>query len=132
MGDLECGVSRDARRRAVRPLSVRLEKEWRELSEAEVKKVGGELGVYEIADATDATIYIGYAGGNSIFGLRSELRRHLEAQGPGRRFRYEVNMQYLSRWNELLAVHRSDHGGLPAIQGSDTPLRVGRVDPGSR
>lgn len=111
-------------------MRVRLDKEWRELSAPEVAAVGGEMGVYQIADGNGEILYIGYAGGGSTFGLRGELRRRLELFGPGYRFRYEVNVQYLSRWNELLAVHHTDHGRLPARQGSDRPSRVGRLDPG--
>lgn len=110
-------------------MSVRLDKPWRELSEEEIGSVGGELGVYEIGDAAGEILYIGYAGGQAIFGLRGELKRHLGSGEAGRRFRCEVNMQYMSRWNELLAVYLSDHGGLPPGQGSDVPLRVGRVNP---
>lgn len=112
-------------------MSVRLEKPWRELTEAEVGRLGGELGVFEIGDAAGETLYIGYAGGLAIFGLRGELQRHLAAGEPGRRFRCEVNMQYMSRWNELLAVYMSDHGALPRLQGADVPLRVGRLHPGT-
>ena len=114
-------------------LPVRLEKEWLELCDQEVNVVGGELGVYEIGDTTGATLYIGYAGGNATYGLRGELRRQLDAHvGGGRRFRYEINMQYMSRWQELLMVHQSDHACLPTMQGSDRPARLGRLDPGSR
>lgn len=111
-------------------MTVRLEKPWLELSEAAVGRLGGELGVYEIGDAGGTVLYIGYAGGRATFGLRGALQRHL-GRGEGRRFRVEVNMQYMSRWNELLAVHLSDHGGLPPEQGSDVPMRVGRVNPAS-
>jgi hypothetical protein len=112
-------------------VSLGLSKVWRDLSEAEIQTVGGELGVYEIGDATGQTLYIGFAGGNSTFGLRGEMKRQLNIVGPGRRFRVEINMQYLSRWDELLAVHEAVHGRLPSMQGSDKPARIGRLHPHS-
>lgn len=110
-------------------MRIRLDRDWRELTDSGLDEVGAELGVYEIADAQGTVLYIGYAGGRSLFGLRGELRSRLQALGPGRRFRTEINMQYLSRWNELLAVHLADHGRLPELQGADRPARLGRISP---
>ena len=54
-------------------MSVRLEKAWEPLCEEAVKRLQGHLGVYELADASGKTLFIGYAGGRSRFGLRGEL-----------------------------------------------------------
>ena len=60
---------------------------------------------------TGRVVYIGFAGGRSLFGLRSELERALQERPAGAaRFRTEVNQQYTSRYQELLMLHVADHG----------------------
>jgi hypothetical protein len=108
-------------------MQVRLTKPWTELTADAVARLPGQLGVYEIADASEEVLLIGFAGGRSRFGLRGELQAELERRGPGLRFRVEVNMQYLSRYQELLMVHRADHGRLPAENAE--PPRLGRLSP---
>jgi hypothetical protein len=80
----------------------------------------GYLGVYELGDAEGRVIYIGYAGGRSLFGLRGALAAHVgdaEANPVVRdravQYRYEVNQMYLTRWTELLARYRAEHGRVP-------------------
>jgi hypothetical protein len=109
---------------------VRLEAPWRQLSSAEVARLRGQLGVYELADGDGRTVLIGCAGGRCPFGLRGELERHLEEAGRtgARQFRVEVTMAYLSRWRELLMVHHHDHGSLPHLNPED-PARLGRLSP---
>jgi len=64
-------------------------------------------------------VYIGFAGGRSLFGLRGELKRHFEGAANavtaerGRQFRYEINMQYMSRYRDLLQRFNEDHDRLP-------------------
>ena len=111
-------------------MGVRLEKAWIPLTENAVAALPGQLGVYEIADRAGEVVYIGFAGGRSRFGLRSELRGELERRGAGAaRFRFEVNMQYLSRYQELLMVHHADHGRLPADNANSQTPRLGRLSP---
>lgn len=109
-------------------MAIRMHKPYRPLTEDEVHKLGGYLGVYEIADAERRVLCIGYAGGRSRWGLRGELAAELQARGDGLVFRYEVTMQYLTRYRELLMVHRADHGGLPPGQAPGAPTR-GRLHP---
>lgn len=112
-------------------MSVRLEKPWIALTEDAVRSLPGQLGVYQLADASGVIFYIGYAGGRTRFGLRSELDRWLE-QRPGQStlFRYEINMQYISRQAELLMLHVADHGALP-LENVEVNLRtLGRLSPG--
>ena len=111
-------------------MAVRLDKPWQALSADGVEELMGHLGVYQIADGEGRVVYIGYAGGRSLFGLKGELREQLAARGEGFRFRLEVNHQYMSRWEELLAVHVADHGALPAGNESHRPRRIGRLSPG--
>ena len=100
-------------------LSIRLTKPWRPLDDAHVRDLTGHLGVYEIAGDDGRTLFIGRAGGRTIFGLRGELERELRERGPGYRFRYEVNQQYWSRHKELLMAHIADHGELPPGNAGD-------------
>ena len=111
-------------------MSIRLEKPWRELTEAEIDRVGGELGVYQLADGEGRVIRIGYAGGRSLFGLRGELNdQRARHPGPTLRFRFEVTSQYLSRYEELLMIHKADYGALPRENASEQDRRLGRLHP---
>jgi len=50
-------------------------------------------------------------------------------RGPECLFRVEVNMQYRSRWFELLMVHQADHGSLPPDNAKNPPPVLGRLSP---
>jgi len=111
-------------------MGIRLDKPWLALDDATARGLPGQLGVYQLAEADGSIFYIGYAGGRSLFGLRSELQRWIARRG-GRptQFRYEVNMQYISRHAELLMLHQADHGSLPAENTDVDPRRLGRLSP---
>ena len=109
-------------------MAIRLAKPWIELTPEAVKALPGQLGVYQLADAGGLVVYIGFAGGRSLFGLRSELERALkERAGGAARFRYEVNQQYSSRYQELLMLHVADHGDVPTLNANDRPVHLGRL-----
>ena len=110
-------------------IRLRLDKPWQPLTAEAAGRLPGQLGVYQIADDKGAILYIGQAGARSPFGLRSELSREAEERGPGCQFRVEVNMQYRSRWFELLMVHQADHGALPPDNARNPPLVLGRLSP---
>src|SRR5262245_11181565 len=111
-------------------MAIRLEKPWIELTAEKVKALPGQLGVYQLADSEGRIVFIGVAGGHSLFGLRSEVERALkERPGGATRFRTEVNQQYTSRHLELLMLHVADHGSLPAVNAADPPPRLGRLSP---
>jgi hypothetical protein len=110
-------------------MGVRLDKPWRPLTAENVAGLAGELGVYQLGDAEGRVLRIGYAGGRTLFGLRSELETAL-AKGEAVQFRTEVNAQYMSRWEELLMVHKADFGALPSGNLADAPRRLGRLSPG--
>ena len=110
-------------------MGVRLEKPWRALTTATVAELKGELGVYQLADADGRIVRIGYAGGRTLFGLRSELEAAL-AKNEAALFRTEVTAGYISRWEELLMVHKADFGQLPPGNVGDAPRRLGRLSPG--
>ena len=111
-------------------MSIRMQKPWTELTPEAVKALPGQLGVYQLADAAGSVVYIGFAGGRSLFGLRSELERALRERPAGAaRFRCEINQQYTSRHQELLMLHVADHGSLPVVNRADPPVRLGRLSP---
>lgn len=112
-------------------MAIRMDKPWRPLTTIEAGKLTGELGVYQIANASSELIYIGFAGGRSLFGLRGELQAQCSALAVQQplQFRCEVNMQYTSRYLELLMVYQADHGELPMINRDQPPARLGRLHP---
>ena len=57
-----------------------------------------------------------------------EPEREAAERGPGHQFRIEVNMQYRTRWFELLMVHQADHGSLP-VDNAKNPPPLGRLSP---
>jgi hypothetical protein len=112
-------------------MSIRLEKRWIDLSGQRIEELRGELGVYQIADQNGEVVFIGYAGGRSLFGLKGELQTALERyRGQEMRFRVEVTNQYLSRHEELLMIHKHDHGELPRDNHAERKRTIGRITPG--
>ena len=111
-------------------MSIRMEKPWIELTVEAVRALPGQLGVYQLADSEGRVVHIGFAGGRSLFGLRSEIERALRERPAGAmRFRTEVNQQYTTRYQELLMLHVADHGSLPVVNQADPPARLGRLSP---
>ena len=97
-----------------------LNKPWQTFDPARQKELSGSYGAYEIGDEHGDVIYIGYAGARSLFGLRGKIADHFSEREPNevireraRRFRYEVNSMYYSRWVDLLARYREDYETLP-------------------
>ncbi|MBZ5610285.1 MAG: hypothetical protein LAP38_18640 [Acidobacteriia bacterium] len=109
-------------------MTVRMSKPWASLSRENIAGLGAHMGVYEVQDSSEHTVFIGYAGGKSLFGLRGELERELGRLGTGHRFRCEVNTQYMTRYKELLMVHQADLGELPRDNRDSAP-RLGRLRP---
>ncbi|MBV1932716.1 MAG: hypothetical protein KUG71_13490 [Porticoccaceae bacterium] len=112
-------------------MSIRLEKPFQALTPENIEPIQGQLGVYQLADAKGEVFYIGYAGGRSLFGLNGELKREMEEQSKGTQFRCEVNMQYISRYEELLMLHKYDFGELPERVLSEYPYKIGVLSPGN-
>ncbi len=109
---------------------LRLAGPWQQLNAANVAALGGYLGVYGIRKADGEVVMIGMAGARTLFGLRSELTQELENRGAdGFEFMVEVNMQYQSRYAELLMVHEADFGELPVDNRASPPPNLGRLSP---
>lgn len=110
-------------------MELRPSKPWQALTEANARRLPGQLGVYQIADSAGTVVKIGFAGGRSPFGLRSTLLDELAALGDGLQFRVEINMQYTTRFAELLMLHQADHGTLPRENAKNPPPSLGRLSP---
>ncbi len=111
-------------------MGLRIDKPWRPLEAEAVARLPGQLGVYQIADAAGGVLYIGYAGGRSLYGLRGVLRQEADEPRPdAAQFRVEITMQYMSRHAELLMLHVADHGELPPENQKNPPSRLGRLSP---
>src|SRR5262245_36715675 len=108
-------------------MKLQLDKPWLPLTSDEVSKLRGYLGVYQVAGSDQRVVRIGYAGGRELFGLRSALERELARQPGGSLFRYEVNVQYQSRWRELLMLHLRDNGQVPPGNRDEPLPRLGRL-----
>ena len=105
-------------------------KPWTPLAPDTVKKLPGQLGVFQLADAKGDVVYVGFAGGRSLFGLRGEVEKALTAPPEGAtQFRVEVNQQYTTRYQELLMVHVHDHGDVPAGNRGKALPKLGRLSP---
>jgi hypothetical protein len=99
---------------------VPIDKPWLDGRGLKASELPGTVGVYELGDADGVTIFIGYAGGRSLFGLRGVIGAHFGGDEPNpvirerlTRFRYEVTTSYLTRQLDLLSRFNADHGGLP-------------------
>ena len=105
--------------------SLRLEKPWLP-SVLALAQVRGQMGVYQLANDAGALIYMSYAGGRSLGGLRGEITRCLAEQPAATQVRYEITTSYLSRYKELLMLYQAEHGDLPA---HNPRVRLGRLRP---
>lgn len=111
-------------------MAVRLTKPWTPLELTAVKKLSGQLGVYQLADTKGVVVFVGFAGGRSLFGLRGEVEKALNDPPSGAtQFRVEVNQQYTTRYQELLMVHVHDYGDVPAGNKGKPLPRLGRLSP---
>lgn len=111
-------------------MAIRMTKPWKPLDAVTVMPLPGQLGVYQLADATGEIVAVGYAGGRSLFGLRGVLEDVLASPPHGAtQFRVEVTTQYLTRYRELLMVHMADHGALPPGNRENPPINLGRLSP---
>lgn len=111
-------------------MAIRLDKKWIELNDETVRALSGQLGVYQLGNADGEVLYIGVAGGRSLFGLRGEIGKALSDPPAGATcFRYEVNSCYSTRHQELLMVFKADHDRLPVANTDVDETRLGRLSP---
>lgn len=88
---------------------------WLPLTAASADAVPAQLGVFELGDESETVTTIGYAGGREPFGMRSALAAAAREMNPDQTVlvRYELTHAYLTRFEELLMVHRARTGALP-------------------
>ncbi len=111
-------------------MAIRMTKAWVALTPENIKKLPGQLGVFQLADAAGNVVFIGMAGGRSLFGVRSEIENMLANLPNGAsQFRVEINQQYTTRYQELLMLHVHDHGDVPAGNIGKPLPRLGRLSP---
>ncbi len=111
-------------------MPIRMIKPWVPLNPENVKKLSGQLGVFQLANPTGDIVFIGFAGGRSLFGLRGEVETALVDPPAGAtQFRVEVNQQYTTRYQELLMVHVHDAGDVPAGNKGKPLPKLGRMSP---
>lgn len=121
-------VGRRGRPRAV--TGVYMQSRWSPLDAEHVADVGGHMGVYQLGSPDGEIVFIGYAGGRSVLGLRGELASRLESeQERALMFRTEITSTYLSRYKELLMAYVAQHGSVP-IDNSERLEDLGRLSPG--
>ena len=127
-------------------MSIRLDKPYSPLDQSILQQLPGQTGVFELADDTGAVICIGYAGGRSLFGLRSAIPETVneitgaaddEAKLPSQeklipalpvQFRYEVTTAYITRYQELMMLFQFDNGELPPFR-MEQQIKFGRLSP---
>ena len=109
-------------------MQVRCTKPWLPIETGALEALPGQLGIFELADASGCVIFIGRADARSLFGLRSEVARHVRALPDATAFRYEVTTAYHTRHLELLMVHQADHAALPKY--NEPMPSLGRLSPG--
>jgi len=109
-------------------MQIRCTKPWLPIDAAALDALPGQLGIFELADATGRVIFIGRADARSLFGLRSEVSQRVSTIPEATTFRYEVTTAYHTRHLELWMVHQADHAALPKY--NEPMPTLGRLSPG--
>jgi len=106
-------------------MAISLEKPW--ISSERVNEVlAGHMGVFQLANDNEQTIFIGFAGGKSRGGLKHEVAEMLATFPNAESFRYEITTSYWSRFKELMALHWAEHKSYPQL---NNRTLVGRISP---
>jgi hypothetical protein len=105
-------------------MALRMTKPFQPLTEEAVRRLPGQLGVFELAADDGEVRRIGYAGARQPFGVRSALEPFV---GRYPAFRWECTTAYLTRWQELLMVHKASHDGALPPDNPESPGQFGRL-----
>jgi hypothetical protein len=91
-----------------------IDKPWQRWPVDDPRALPLAVGVFELADDSGRTVYIGLAGGRERLGLRGALERAFaEPPAGATQFRCEVTTAYATRHLDLLMRHEADYGALP-------------------
>ena len=86
------------------PTGLEIRGPWHTLDESTISEIPVAVGVFEIADMDGNSLALGFAGGHSTFGLRSEIpKKAAEFSGP-LVYRIELTMAYQSRLKEIILL----------------------------
>ena len=105
-------------------MSLGINRDWLPLTALD--ELGGQLGVFELADASERLCFVGIADARQRFGLRGAVQAACDQHHEARMFRVEVTSAYTTRYQELLMWHEA-RSGLPA--GQPRPVCLGRLSP---
>ena len=108
-------------------MAVRLTKKWISAEQA-LAELRGNLGVFELANGADEVVYIGFAGGTSLYGLKGVVAEALQTVANASQVRYEVTNAYHTRYRELLMAYQADFGALPPAN-PPLPFKLGKLSP---
>ena len=103
-----------------------IKKNWQPLDLDALKRIKGQLGVFELGDKAGEVIYIGAADARSLFGLKGVLEARI---GVAANFRCEVTTMYSSRRQELLMLYQAEHGHYPSLNSANETRGLGRLSP---
>lgn len=106
-------------------MSIRCVKPW--IPSDDRDELFGHMGIFQLGNAAGEVIFIGYAGGRSLFGLKGEIQSEFERLSDASCYRFEINTAYLTRYQELLMIHIADHGVVPPH--NELPPNLGRLSP---
>ena len=106
-------------------MAVRFDKPWIEIAQG-LSLLRGQMGVFQLADHDQNIVFVGYAGGKSLHGLKGEVSQRIDNHANAIFMRYEITTSYLSRYKEILMVHKADFGELPEHA---PEVKLGRLSP---
>ncbi|MDG1135033.1 MAG: hypothetical protein P8N67_11735 [Pseudomonadales bacterium] len=106
-------------------MAVRFDKPWIAIADG-LSQLRGQMGVFQLADEAQQVIFVGYAGGLSLHGLKGEVNQAIKDYSHAKFLRYEITTSYLSRYKEILMVHKADFGELPE---HSPEVKLGRLSP---
>lgn len=89
-------------------MSLAIRNPWVDLADVTARSLPTSVGVFELADDNGGFVAVGFAGGRSTFGLRSEIPLVSSVYSTARRVRYEVTSNYLSRLGELQKLYAKE------------------------
>ena len=107
---------------------MRLSKPWLSGDEALVL-LHGNLGVFQLGNANGDVLFIGFAGGLSMFGLQGVVRDALQTHRNATFVRYEITTAYHTRYRELLMLHVADFGQPPVGNDDLDGITLGQLSP---